>query len=54
MFPPCSAQKQQAMLPLSADLWMLGLMAVVAAADLSTSQGRKDLFLIGHGVVLRS
>lgn len=43
--PLCSAQKQQAMLPLSADLWMPGLPAAVPAAHISTSQGRKDPFL---------
>ena len=43
--PLCSPQKQQAMPPLSADLWMPGLPAVVPAADISTRQGRKDPFL---------
>lgn len=41
----CFAQKQQAMLPLSADLWMPGLPAVVPATDISSRQGRKDSFL---------
>lgn len=43
MFPPlCSAQKQQAMPPLSAELWMPGLPAEEPAAYISTRQGRKN------------